>query len=101
MCCNATFTRITKEIEEDRDIKSRFTDTYPTVSDISIPTIKNWIKGLNGLTKTQEIENAIEILTKIIEDRNLNKALDELNNLLRAEIEQQRAIELPQDNNRL
>ena len=75
MCCNATFTRITKEIEEDRDIKSRFTDTYPTVSDISMPTIKNWIKGLNELVKTQEIENAIEILTKIIEDRNLNKKL--------------------------
>ena len=69
MCCNATFTRITKGIEEDNDKKSRFSDTYPTVSDISIPTIENWIKGLNELVKTQEIENAIEMLTKILDDK--------------------------------
>lgn len=68
-CCNGTFTRITKEIEEDNDKESRFSDTYPTVSDISIPAIENWIEGLNEFIKTQEIENAIEILTKILDDK--------------------------------
>ena len=51
------------------------------------------IKQTSGIKKLNDIEH--DYL------RNLNKALDELNNLLRAEIEQQRAIELPQDNNRL
>ena len=52
-------------------------------------------------------EEAYEGARKLIQDpdgkwmKYLNKALDELNNLLRAEIEQQRAIELPQDNDRL
>lgn len=51
------------------------------------------LKQTSGIKKLNDIEHDYLI--------NLNKALDELNNLLRAEIEQQRAIELPQDNNRL
>ena len=51
------------------------------------------LKQTYGIKKLNDIER--DYL------RNLNKLLDELNSLLKVGIEQQRAIELPQDNDRL